>query len=81
MFWIAPFESRFDVSITLNGVPLSFFGTQKEVGPPVDSYQVWTWADLPSEATQGGRCRLEIDRRRATNLIEFWLLDFVVRAG
>lgn len=74
--WIAPVESRGRVSLSLNGAPLDFFDPQREV---VDRSQVWSAVDVDAHTIGDGRCRLEIDRRDAPDLAEFWVLDLAVR--
>ena len=75
--WVSPVNIQFDVEVRLNGKPVPLFDERREIGDP---NQIWSCVDIDAATVGDGRCRLEIDRRGARGLQEFWLLDFVVRA-
>jgi hypothetical protein len=79
VFWIGPFDTRFDCRLSLNGVPLKLFDTPWEVGCPADPSQTWAYASVSAATLGRGRCRLEIDRSAASRTREFWLLDLAIR--
>jgi len=75
--WVSPVNIQFGVEVRLNGKPVPLFDARREIGDP---NQIWSCVDVDAATVGDGRCRLEIDRRGARGLQEFWLLDFVVRA-
>ncbi len=75
--WVSPVDIQFAVHVRLNGTPLPLFDERREIGDP---NQIWSSVDVDAATVGDGRCVLEIDRRNAPSLTEFWLLDFVVRA-
>lgn len=77
VFWIADAAARFDVQVSVDGVPIPLFSNAVEVGCPADPSQLWAAAELPHGA--GGRLRIAFDRRGAPGLREFWLLDLALR--